>query len=94
MMLMMMSAAASRRRREREEEEERQKEEKRQKRLQEIEKEGRDAFFAGLKEDVCPYIGTADYINWISGFNQAAIDFDNNKKTFAEWLLNPKDRLK
>jgi len=91
-MMLIMTAAASRRRRE--EKRERQKEKKRQKRLQEIEKEGRDAFFAGLKEDVCPYIGTADYINWISGFNQAAIDFDNNKKTFAEWLLNPKDRLK
>lgn len=77
---------ANRRKREREEQEERERAEK----LKNIEKEGELAFLNRKDENDSPYIGSADYINWLTGYNKMKSKYENTRKTFYEWLKNPK----
>ena len=63
-------------------------------RLQKINEEGRKAFLDGKSKTEVPYRDPQEHNNWIAGFNEAKSDIERNKKTFADWLKNPTDRIK
>jgi ribosome modulation factor len=88
---------AFRKMREEEEKEEKKRKEKREeeeKHLYDIYKEGRKAFLSGKSKNDVPYCVPQEHNNWIRGFNEARKDVERNKKTFADWIKNPFDRIK